>query len=279
MVVIDGNTFSDIYQKILNYLMNRQYLTSEICSRGKIATEIENLVIVLRSPLSNIFKNEVRQPNYKYLAGELIWYFSGKNDLESISKYSKFWNKITDDPTHVNSAYGYLIFKEKNKHGISEWEWAYNSLVKDKFSRQSIIHFSKPDNLYFENKDVVCTLTGTFHIRNNSLNFTVIMRSQDEILGRTYDLPFFTLLQQQMLIHLLPHYPNLQLGYFMQLTHSAHIYEQHYELASNMLKTDFIPDSLPPMKNSIVDNNGNYNYTDSQLLETDEFLNWLGVHS
>jgi thymidylate synthase len=143
-----------------------------------------------------------------------------------------------------------LIYDLKNEYGQTSWEWAKQSLIKDKDSRQAIIRFNRPVHEFAENKDFVCTLTGTFHIRNNKLHFSVTMRSQDIIRGTTFDIPYFTLLQQAMLADLKEFYPELTLGDYTHTMQSAHVYEEHFELVNNMIKAGCKQDKLPILKNN-----------------------------
>ena len=82
MRIIQGKTFAEAYNKaLLEIYKNPEYLSAP---RGKKIKEILNLVIEIENPLSNLYKNEIRGVPEKYLAGELFWYFSGKNDLDFI---------------------------------------------------------------------------------------------------------------------------------------------------------------------------------------------------
>jgi thymidylate synthase len=272
MKLIKGKTFASVYEQVLsNIYYNYEYTCKP---RDQEIKEITNLIIEIEDPTSNLFINEVRSTPERYLAAELYWYFSGRNDVEFISNYSKFWNKIVNlDNKTVNSAYGYLLFKDFNMYGINEWRWALNSLIKDKDSRQAIIRFNKPRHSYNNVKDFVCTLIGIFNIRDNKLNFTIIMRSQDEIKGRTFDVPFFTLLQQQMLNHLRTVYSSLQLGSFVQHNISSHIYERDFELVENMLANKFESNRLPSLKNNLIDVDGNFTF-DFQK-SNDKLITWI----
>lgn len=253
-MIIEGVYFSDVYYKLLDQIYNRP--SYENSPRGLKQKELTNVELKLIVPENNLFKNEIRSPNLNYLYGELYWYFSGSNKLNDISKYSKFWNNISNDDGTVNSAYGHLLFKDRNEHGITEWGWALNSLIKDKDTRQAIIRFNKPKHSYHNNKDFVCTLTGIFQIRNNCLNFTTTMRSQDMWYGLPYDMPFFSLLQQQMRLHLLPYYPELKIGFYNHYIISAHIYEKNFKDIKKMLNTVFEKSSTPMLTENIIDETG-----------------------
>lgn len=243
-MTITSNNFSVIYKMLLDEIYNNPDFV-DINPRGLKIKEKTNIEIALTNPTSNLYINDVRSPDLKYLYGELLWYFLGRNDLQFISNYSSFWSKISNSDGTINSAYGNLLFREKNNYCLTEWQWAYDSLVKDKDTRQALMRFNKPHHSYINNKDFVCTLSGIFMIRDNKLYFTTTMRSQDMWFGIIYDIPFFTLLQQQMRLHLLDKYPDLELGTYRHYILSAHIYEKDFNNIEQMLQNKFINDRVP----------------------------------
>lgn len=162
-----------------------------------------------------------------YTAKEVELYNSCSNRVEDFAKASKFWEKIANGDGTINSAYGYLIWKNPSCHGtLTPWEWAKQSLIVDKDSRQAFMRFSLPEHQYFGNKDQTCTMHANFLIREDKLNLTVVMRSNDLWLGLTYDLPWFCSLIDKMVDELKIHYPTLTKGTYTHLAHSSHIYER-----------------------------------------------------
>jgi thymidylate synthase len=219
--------------------------------------EITDFSFTVENPLSCLYDNKRRGSQSKYIAAEFIWYFSGRRDLEFIEKYASFWKHVANPDGTLNSAYGHLLFNRKNEHGKTQWQWAYDSLVADKDTRQAIMHFNTPDHQRDGNKDFVCTLSGNFHIRENKLNLTINMRSNDAILGTATDVAFFCVLQIQMWYLLQEKYPNLELGTYTHYVHSMHIYERHFELVKEMLAEEFVPVKIPTMEDDFVDSKGN----------------------
>jgi len=181
-----------------------------------------------------------------YTAKEVELYNSCTNSVKDFMRASKFWEKIANPDGTVNSAYGYLIWKNKShgnpnmefKVGSSEyqdadssymrtpWEWAKKSLIADKDTRQAIVRFSLPQHQFIGNKDQTCTMHGNFLIRDNKLNLSIVMRSNDLWLGLTYDLPWFVSLIDRMVDELKPTYPDLQKGHYTHTVHSLHLYER-----------------------------------------------------
>lgn len=240
MRVYKGKSFADVYKASLTDLIkNPEYSVSP---RGFKINEIMNAVHVVEDPSLCLYENARRGSQLKYIAAETVYYFSGRRDLNFIKKYAAFWEQIANEDMTVNSAYGNLIFTEENKVGMTQWTWAFQSLVKDKDTRQAIILFNKPDYQYFGNKDVICTLNGIFNIRDNKLNFTIQMRSNDAILGTPTDFAFFCLLQMQMLKLLQESaYPELELGTFTHVANSYHVYERHFDMIEDMVSSEFKP--------------------------------------
>lgn len=255
MRIYKGETLAEVYQIALtDVLQNPEYVTSP---RGMKINEVTNAALVIEDPTFPLYENNRRSSQFKYIAAELVWYFTGRRDTAFISKFAKFWEYIDNGNGTVNSAYGNLIFTEKNPYDLNQYQWALQSLIEDKDSRQAIIHFNTPSHQWKGNKDFVCTLTGVFQIRDNHLNFTVDMRSNDLILGTPTDIAFFCLLQQQMYEHLKKYYPNLELGTYTHIVHSLHIYERHFGLIDEMLDHSFEPMSFPEIREFLIDPNGN----------------------
>lgn len=167
---------------------------------------------------------------FSYLAGELCWYMLKDTNVNYISKFSSFWNILTNEDNTVNSNYGNLIFGD-------QLSWVKKSLKKDKNTRQAIAFLNRPVFQYDGNKDFVCTMYLNFFIRENKLNMKMTIRSQDAIRGTYYDAPFFSFVLQHMYLWLKEEaYPDLELGSYYHFMDNVHFYEEHYELVENILK-------------------------------------------
>jgi len=249
MRIYRGKHIASIYRDILNDLLNNpEYISNP---RGMQVREIINCIIEVEEPNMNMYKNAARSSQEKYIAAELLWYFSGTKKASFIEKYASMWSKLKDSNGYVNSAYGYLIFEEKNEHNYTQYRWAIESLIRDRDSRQAIMHFNKPYHQYIDNPDQVCTLTSLFHIRDNKLHMTLNMRSNDVILGFMTDFTFFNILHQQAYLHLKEHYLDLEMGTYTHTSHSMHLYSKNYKKVEEMLKEEFIPYSTPLLNTSI----------------------------
>ena len=179
-----------------------------------------------------------------YTAKEVQLYDSCTNSAEDFGKASKFWLSLANPDGTVNSAYGHLIWSKHSAGSDFEgaggvrrtpWEWAKESLIADKDTRQAILRFSLPEHQWVGNKDQVCTLHGNWLIRNDQLHLSIVMRSNDLTLGLVYDLCWFCGLMDKMMEELKSTYPNLTKGHYTHTVHSLHIYERDEEKVKKML--------------------------------------------
>lgn len=246
-----------VFKQVLFDLLNKpEFIASP---RGMEVREIRDCSFEIKYPMNNIFSNEFRSSPTKYIAAELLAYFSGTNRIDFIGKYAKMWNTLLNpDGITVNSMYGNLLFKEVNNHGLTQYQWVLESLKKDKDSRQAFMHFNKPHHQFFENKDQVCTLQALFHIRENKLHMTLTMRSNDVVLGFMTDWAFFSILHYHVFLHLKNHYTELEMGSYTHISHSMHLYERNYELVKKMLTSEFKHGDLPLLNTPILNENGSF---------------------
>lgn len=287
MLVFKGRTFAQAYWISIKTLLDSGKVNN---ARGTTSKEFLDACLVIEDPSQCLYTNSVRGSQYKYLAAEFLWYFLGRNDVAFISKHAKFWETIQNADGTANSAYGNLIFAIKNESGLSQYQWALNSLIADSNTRQAVMHFNMPHHQYEKNKDFVCTMYANLHIRENRLHMSVFMRSNDAIWGTPTDVAFFCALQMQILAHLKPTYPDLQLGQYSHIANSYHIYDRHYELAEKMISQDFMPASLPPIRTDLIDPVGsatvdthslfqfleNPNPNDTLIFqEKDDLIHWI----
>src|SRR5690606_21700179 len=79
-------------------------------------------------------------------------------------------------------------------------------------------------------KDKLCTNTIMFRIRNNKLNMSVQMRSNDIVTGLGIDAHMFSLIYEIVYQSLLEKYWDLQVGNYHHTASSFHIYERNFQM-------------------------------------------------
>lgn len=221
--------FNIAYRNLLDWVSN---CGNEVTIRGNKCKEVIPVYFEITNPRDRLLNIDFRNEKIrKYIFGELLWYLSGSNKLDFISKYSSMWEKLSDYGTTCNSAYGYYIFDPYIRYGnelITQWDFCKEKLQNDKCTRQAIIHI-KPIQLE-ETKDVVCTLYLQFFIRDNKLDLIVNMRSNDLMFGTTYDVFMFTFLQELMAAEL-----GIEVGTYKHFAGNMHIYDKDKEKIERIL--------------------------------------------
>lgn len=234
--------------------------------RGQSVREKFNYMFKILNPTTEsiITKDEKRNITIdSYSKKEFELYNRNTFQAEDYGTISKFWLKLKNPDGTVNSAYGPLIRHKKsmgndfekqliehpgfkNSKGVGSVkiessvmrtpkEWVLLKLRQDKDTRQAVMKFSLPEHFWDGNKDFTCTLHAYFQIRDNKLDMTVNMRSNDLMLGLVYDLPWFISLMYEFVDELKDTYPELEVGSYTHLVHNIHIYDRDLEKVYKML--------------------------------------------
>jgi thymidylate synthase len=212
-----------------NVSVNRSLVTKELTN---VQLRIDNFNSLL------INENEV-----KYLTEEMKWYCNHINGDEYSFRLSlqKLALELLDGVVNragVNSNYGDMCLRLKNHIGITQYEWIIEKLRKDISSRQAIAFYNSPNYQYYSNPDFVCTLTQMFNIKNDKLNTTVNIRSNDIMMCFRFDSIWYRSFQQIIFNKLKEFYPNLQMGSLFCNIFSAHYYLKDEEKVKYYLNND-----------------------------------------
>ena len=242
---ITAESLDDLLHQTYQYILdNGEHI---VPSRGS-ATEIRNGVLTLLNPRSRISLSEVRSPVISCI-GEFLWYLSSSDSINFIEYYIKEYRKQinfkTDTKDPVPGAYGPKIFGRP-----SQFEKIIELLEKSKDSRRAVIAiYSKDDLINDDNRDIPCTCTLQFFIRQDRLHLTCYMRSNDAALGLVHDIFSFTLIQEIMLARLTKKYPSLELGEYTHIVGSLHIYDENRNKINHYLSNEgwHYHASMPPI--------------------------------
>lgn len=197
--------------------------------RGFEIKEILNdqMKIDMHTPILSVIK---RNLGYKFMARESWWIMDGRNDVESIKDYSKAISKFSDDGYHFNGAYGPRL--------VDQWHYIVDSLINDIDTRQAVATIWRPNPRV--SKDIPCTISVQWLIRNNKIYCIDNMRSSDIWLGVPYDVFNFTMLTGYLMLLLREKgLDNLELGYLYLNAGSRHLYENNFESAVDVLNCPY----------------------------------------
>lgn len=212
--------FYNIYERLKRY-------GKEVSPRSQKTIEIENFNVTF-PPYVRFCNFRDRKFNLDYVKKEFIWYLKGNKYDTSIIEHAKLWKNFINNKGIINSNYGQYIFNK-------QFDFVIDELKRDKDSRRAVITILQPYHTIEDDLiDVPCTFGLSFRIRNNMLNMTVKMRSQDSYFGLASDIPTFSFIHEMIFVKLKEVYNELQYGEYHHFVESFHIYEKHFWFLDNL---------------------------------------------
>lgn len=209
--------FQSIYQKL-------QTNGKIVCPRGQKVIEIEDFSYEL-PPYVRFQNFPERKMNLQYIKDEFRWYLRGDAHDISIVQKASIWNNYVKQDGTINSNYGQYVFGKQN-----QFDRVIKALTDDKDSRRASIAILGSQHILSDDADLPCTCSLNFRIRDNKLNMSVHMRSQDAVFGFTNDAPAFSFIHEMVFNALLLKYPDLECGRYHHSVDSFHVYERHFEM-------------------------------------------------
>ena len=200
-------------------------------SKGR-ACELVGAMLTLDNPRARLSLTETRGKLFSCL-GELFWYLSGHGGVDQIAYYlSRYRNLAECD--QVWGAYGPRLLGPRGQLGR-----VVKILKTKKDSRQAVVQLFDYQDIAKAHKDVPCTCTLQFMLRDGKLHLIVYMRSNDVIWGLTHDVFCFTMLQEIVSREL-----GVELGLYRHMVGSLHLYERHLEEARSFLGEGWQPTNV-----------------------------------
>ncbi len=264
---LSRNTFYDIFY-------NLKMKGNLVSPRGQKVLEVENYGFVF-PPYVRFCSFEARKMNLNYIKQEFLWYLKGDRYDLSILEQASMWKTLVNKDGGINSNYGQYIFYP---YLNSQFDKIIELLKDDKDSRRASIVILNKDHILSETNDLPCTYSLNFRIRNNKLNMTVRMRSNDLIFGLTNDAPTFSFTHEMIFVSLKQFYPDLELGEYYHSADSAHIYERHFNMLEQILDPNakFLEVECPKINDHFeVKTLRSLNNASFQMLPEYKFINWL----
>ena len=206
---------------------------AEIFARGRSIQstkgsnrEITGILLELTNPRARLSRTETKGKLFSCL-GELFWYLSGSEELNFIEYYLTIYRDYANDGK-ILGAYGPRLFSGNCSSQMSN----VVSLIKRRpTTRQAVIQIFSGNDLKTGNqKDIPCTCTLQFMVRDDVLDLFVNMRSNDVTRGFTHDVFCFTMLQEIVARQL-----SVKLGSYKHFAGSLHLYDEQYESARSFI--------------------------------------------
>ena len=206
----------------------------EVAPRGMKTREIEDAVI----RIDNVFNTLPLEVGRGTVPGigavEACQLLAGVTVPDLVISIGPQFANYAEDNGLFHGAYG--------PRTAGQYDILIERLQQDPDTRQAVVTIWNPQlDLQARKRDYPCTILHQFRIRDNKLNMSVYMRSNDVWLGAAYDFFQFTRVQIAMASVL-----GIEPGRYAHHVGSLHIYEQHYESADKLKHALHSP-SIPPI--------------------------------
>lgn len=161
--------------------------------------------------------------NPAFAIAEVVWILQGRDD----AAFLQFWNpalpRFVGRSEKLNGAYGQRLLKNLK---FDQLEGAWRALSNNPDSRQVVLQIWD-GNRDFPNSDgsardpdIPCNVCAMPKVREGCLEWLQVMRSNDLFLGTPHNFVQFTVLQE-----VLAGWLGLELGHYVQISDSLHLYE------------------------------------------------------
>jgi len=229
-----------VWRNLLTYLLEygedtspRGIKTKEtICRTSRV--DMNHPIILIKE----------RNVGYNFMFAEAWWILDGRNDVQSIRPYAPSIDRFSDDGRTFRGAYGPKI--------IQQVDYCVECLINDPNSRQSIMTIWERNPR--KSRDIPCTLSLQFVIRNNKLDCIATMRSSDAWIGFIYDVFNFSCISACIAAEynmISDSFEKVELGTLHLTTGSQHLYAKDFDKARKIVSNESIL-TPPPISFSEV---------------------------
>lgn len=205
-----------LYALALSNLLQRG---KPVAPRGQPTLEVLGAQVVLQDAAGCVITLPSRRLNYHFMVAEWWWMMSGLDDV-SIGHFMPNILNYSDDGERFFGAYG--------PPWRAQVQYAIDCLRADPTSRQAVVTIWRP--IPPPTKDVPCTVSMQYLLRDDALHAVVTMRSWDAWLGMPYDLFNFSRLAAIVAGEL-----KVPQGSLTVQAGSLHVYERDLERARALL--------------------------------------------
>ena len=236
MTTLTGDTVADLFTQTVALAQAGE----RVSPRGMATHEALDVNLRLAQPRARLLVTSGdpgtdRVLNPAFAVAECVWILSGSDD-PWIFDYNSRLRQYAEGGV-LRGAYGPRMRHWSRR--IDQLARVVEILRADPDSRRAIIQLYDPSKDSVGHKDVPCTLSFRFHLRQGRLHMATTMRSQDVWTGMPYDLFTFTVLHE-----LVAGWLGAELGEYHHHVDSLHIYDQDLDAA----ETAGSGISSPPME-------------------------------
>jgi thymidylate synthase len=177
-----------------------------------------------------IVVNRSRKIGYKFMFAEARYIITGRSDVRLLEPHVPGFDRYSDLYPFQQGSYGPPF--------VEQVRYVVDTLKANDESRQAVMTIWRPNPRW--SKDIPCTLSLQFLIRDDKLHTIVTMRSSDVFTGLIYDMFCFTAMSAVVLAYL--DFSDVELGTCWINAGSSHLYKKDlprlHDLATDELMDD-----------------------------------------
>ena len=247
------------YLDLLNHIIENSIEKSDRTGVGTLST----FGYQTRFDLSKGFPLiTTKKLHLKSVIHELLWFIKGDSNIDYLNKNGvSIWNEWADTNGDLGKIYG-VQWRSWKKHDGTHIDQLKNLVENLKNNPDSRRHIVSAWNVG-ELEDMAlppCHCLFQFYLANNKLSCQLYQRSADAFLGVPFNIASYSLL-----LHMIAHVLNYEVGDFIYTVGDLHLYSNHIEQAKLQLRRT--PYELPNLKiNRKVNNIFSFEYDDFEIL-------------
>jgi len=212
---------SEVYVNLLHDLLQ----APRVAPRSVATRELRDVTLRIENPGEVHVLRTMRKPNLRIAATEAMHLIGGLSSLQQLDRASGGRFSQFANGGRLLGAYGPRTFEQLP---------AVASLLRrDPNTRQAVVSLWTGREHDAASRDVPCTTTLQFFLRDDLLHLRVTMRSNDAWLGVPYDLMMFSCLQRTMACAL-----GVEPGEYTHSVGSMHLYERDLDAADLVARDD-----------------------------------------
>jgi thymidylate synthase len=241
--VFEGRTADDAWQAVAAALSADEGVSVQT-SRNGTTHEILHAAISVSDPRQRWTVSRNPAMNIAFALAEVVWIIAGRNDSAFLNYYNTGLPKYCGNGPSYHGAYGHRLRKRFDTDQLVR---AYEALHRNPDSRQVVLQIwdsavdlpatdGRPSS-----EDVPCNIVAMLKVRDQKLEWTQVMRSNDVFRGLPYNFVQFTTIQEIMAGWL-----GLDVGTYNHVSDSLHVYEDDLKKikSSHPMTIEKNPDSL-----------------------------------
>ena len=212
--------------------------------RGGPTQEVMHVGLTLNAPRQRWISARIPAMNPAFAIAEVIWIMCGRNDSALLNFFNPQLPRFAGSGITYQGAYGYRLRKF---FGIDQFERAERALSMNPSTRQVVMQIWDTNSDFPDadgspmNKDIPCNIASLLKVRNNRLEWTQIMRSNDLFRGFPHNVIQFSTIQE-----VLSGWLGLEPGPYHHYSDSLHLYDGDSDVPSHtdLVALPFNTDSL-----------------------------------